>query len=256
MKPTSARDAAISTASAQGARPYQEDRAVPLWIDGKGWLLAVFDGHRGASTADKASAALPGLFQSHLQRDPENFAGALRETFRALHQLSRNDVSGSTASAVFISADAQRVWWAVLGDSPVALSDFQGNIRAGPDHNIRNNVSERLAAERNGGVYSGGYLEDPQIPGTGLQMTRSLGDADLDRVLNREPEIESIPLGGRAIVLVGSDGLFGPEAAPRTDQLARLLKMTRDGADAEDLVKVALRRETGDNVTAILWRTL
>ena len=83
-------------------------------------------------------------------------------------------------------------------------------------------------------------------------MARALGDADLDRVLSREPEIETVSLGGKGIVLAGSDGLFLPGAGPNQDQLARLLNMIHEGADADALVKDALARDTGDNVTAIV----
>jgi len=256
MTPTSDRFGQVTVSSAIGERPHQEDRAVQEWIDvpsSAGWLLAVFDGHRGLETAEKAAKALPELFRSHLQLNQGNPEKALRETFGALHRMTQQDFSGSTASIAFISRQDAEVHWGILGDSPVALLDAEGRIHIGPNHNIRTNLAERVAAERRGGAYRAGYLEDRQQPGSGLQMARSLGDADLARVLNREPEIESMRIGSKGIVLVGTDGLFGFEPASRPNQIARLLKMIRDGADADAIVQDALRRKTGDNVTVIVW---
>jgi serine/threonine protein phosphatase PrpC len=134
------------------------------------------------------------------------------------------------------------------------MLDSQGKIHIGPDHNIRTSARARAAAQRRGGVFCAGYLEDPQHPGVGLQMARSLGDADLARVLCREPEIESIASGSHGIVLVGTDGLFGPIVENQGETLARLLALIREGADAEPIVQDAIRRRTGDNATAIVWR--
>jgi serine/threonine protein phosphatase PrpC len=254
MKPSSARLAVVSTASAQGDRPHQEDFAVHARIEKKGWLLAVFDGHNGAAAAGKASGALLSAFESSWQTVSGDVPAVLRETFSALVRLTRNDRPGTTASMVFIPEKAQQAYWAVLGDSPIAILDSKNLVHIGADHNVRSNPKELAAAIARGGIYRAGYLEDPELPGVGLQMARSLGDADLSRVLSREPDIGTAPLGGHGIILVGTDGLFGPENISREDQLTRLLKMARDGADAEALVQDALRRQTGDNATAIVWR--
>jgi serine/threonine protein phosphatase PrpC len=253
MKPISARLGRVSTGSAQGARPYQEDRAVHARIANKGCLLAVFDGHRGATTAEKTSKALLPAFESSWDGHSGDVSAVLRETMEFLVRLTRDDVSGTTASIVFITNNAQHAYWAVLGDSPIAILDSKGRIHIGPDHNVRTNLEERSAALGRGGRYVGGYLEDAELPDVGLQMARSLGDADLARVLSREPDIGEVPIGGSGIVLVGTDGLLSPGEGPASEQLARLLQMTRKGADADALVQDALRRQTGDNVTAIVW---
>ena len=116
------------------------------------------------------------------------------------------------------------------------------------------NLQERVAAETRGGIYLDGYLEDENRPGTGLQMTRSLGDADLSRVLNREAEIITVPLGGKGIVLVGTDGLLLPGKDTNADQLKRLLQLIQEGGNAQQLVQDALGRRTKDNVAAVVWR--
>jgi serine/threonine protein phosphatase PrpC len=254
MTPTNDPGVKITVATTQGSRDYQEDRAVHSWCPGKGWLLGIFDGHGGAATAVKVSESLLPSFEVAWTSSPNNVAAVLREMFSSFVHLTQQDLSGTTASILFIPENTQSVWWGVLGDSPIAVMDSQGVIHVGPDHNVRTNPEELAAAQRRGGHYRSGYLEDPGLPGVGLQMARSLGDATLARVLNREPEISEVPLGGRGIVLVGSDGLISPtEESPR-EQLARLIRMAHKGATAEDLVNDAIRRRTGDNATSILWR--
>jgi len=248
----------VSSASAQGDRSHQEDYLVREWITlpgGSGWLLGVFDGHRGASTSELASLAFIGLFEKYFRAQPGDVQAALLAAFEALDEMTRDHRSGSTASVVFIQEDSGTVTLAVLGDSPVAVLDGQGKIHNGPDHNIRRNLEERSAAEARGGIYAGGYLEDAQSPGVGLQMTRALGDFELSRVLVRQPEIKKIDLGEKGLVIVGTDGLLSPEAGSNAEQMTKLLDLVQKGAAAKALVDDALARHTGDNVTAIVWRS-
>ena len=248
----------VTSASVQGGRSHQEDRSVCQWIetkDGSGWLLAVFDGHRGAVTAELAAQELLSLFIKRLPIHHGDAASTLRNIFRTLNDLTRAHLSGSTASVVFIPADAKVVTLAVLGDSPVAIRDSKGKIHIGPNHNVRTNMAERVASEVRGGVYRGGYLEDQELPGIGLQMARALGDADLSRVLERAPEVETVPLGGEGIVLVGTDGLLSQRGGTNSEQLREIVAMIQEGAGADEVVADALARGTGDNVTAIVWRS-
>ena len=258
MKPKVGASGSVSSATAQGARSHQEDCAVSEWIDtraGSGWLLAVFDGHRGAATAALAAQSLRSLFVERYTAQDGDAAAALRDVFKSLHELTQEDLSGSTASVVFIAADAQAATLAVLGDSPIAILDGRGRAHFGPDHNVRSNRQERAAAEARGGVYRGGYLEDGGRPGIGLQMARALGDADLARILEREPEVETVALGGQGIVVVGTDGLLSPGEGAHSEQLRKILANVQKGSEADAVVADALARDTGDNVTVIVWRS-
>jgi serine/threonine protein phosphatase PrpC len=257
MKPTPEQCGETSVATSQGEREHQEDRAVCEWIDasyGCGWLLAVFDGHRGALTAEQASLALPSLFKTYFAAHRDDLSKTFREVFLSLHNLTSDQLTGSTASVAYIPQDARYLYWAILGDSPTAAIDAQDQSHFGPDHNIRTNMKERAAAKTRGGIYKEGYLEDPEKPDTGVQMTRVLGDADLGRVLDRTPEIQTIPLGGKGVVLVGSDGLLSASRIASEEQLAKLLRMILEGADARAVVQDALHRRTGDNATAVVWK--
>ena len=110
-----------------------------------------------------------------------------------------------------------------------------------------------------GAVISGGYVYPRQadrggyswhIAGPGLQMTRALGDAELDSVLDRTPDVYSVPLGD--FVLVASDGLFDPAHAVSVNDTEMQLAMTVDvGGNATDIVGSV--RQPKDNITAVLW---
>ncbi len=251
------RQGIVTHATTQGGRSHQEDRYVEEWIDDvggiSGWLLAVFDGHRSAETSALAADQLVPLFKYQLETNSVPMTALFETVFATLRDLTVDHLSGSTASIAFISADAQEVTIGVLGDSPIAILDAQGQMFLGADHNVRTNLQERSAAEERGGVYREGYLEDRRQPGTGLQMGRALGDRELDRILSRSPDIQTIPLGGRGIVMVGSDGLLVP-LNPLPSQLRTLLSLIQQGGSADVVVQNAMTRAIGDNITALVWK--
>ena len=252
----------ITFASAQGARPRQEDRILcariaPLQTASvAGRLLAIFDGHGGSKAADRAAGAVEAAFRSAGAAHPGDPSCALRETFRSLVNLTQDLECGTTATLLYLPEDAASAHLAVLGDSPAAFTNEMGQWVLGPDHNIRSNPDEKAAAWARGADFENGYLYDPENPGFELQMARSLGDRSLNRVLNREPEILSVRLGAGGFGLVASDGILNPREGPPAPQLERLMALVRDGADAPALAEDARRRQTGDNVSVIVWRAV
>lgn len=247
----------ITSSTAQGSRPYQEDRLLASWIETpsfSGNLLAVFDGHRGARAADTAARLTSASFQKSLSQARGDSTLALRLLVQTLVEQTGDLEAGSTASIVFLPENGRDAFLAVLGDSPIAILDETGNIFFGADHNIRSNPRERQAAERRGAMVVSGYLEDPQSFGTGLQMARSLGDKDLDRILSREPDIEHVSLGPDSVGLVATDGILNPLEGSPAEQLERLVGRVRRGEEAQALVEDALKRQTGDNVSVLVWR--
>src|SRR5207248_3225351 len=127
-----------------------------------------------AVTAEKASAALEALFRQALSDQHGDPSKALRQTVAALADLTENDEAGSTASIVYVPAEAEQAWAAVLGDSPVWMLDRAGRLHQGPLHNVRENPRELAAAMARGAIYQDGYIQDPQGSQTGLQMSRCL----------------------------------------------------------------------------------
>jgi serine/threonine protein phosphatase PrpC len=138
-----------------------------------------------------------------------------------------------------------------LGDSPVIIKNPEKVPWISPEHNVRTNAREREMAILRGGFFSGGYLYG-KTRAMGLQLSRALGDAALDDVLDRRPEIFSRPIGTGSIVLVATDGVFDPRHQEETSQIGRLLEIIEHGGNANAIVEDAVLRKTGDNATAIV----
>jgi serine/threonine protein phosphatase PrpC len=240
----------ITHASEKGRRQYQEDRYVVYWVPDEGYLLAVFDGHGGSEAADLCSKELVPLY--HGIRNSllvVNFETVIHHIFRDLSIKTRHMGSGCAASIAFIPEHGEEVIVGILGDAPVLVKN--DGIWTSPEHNVRSNSAEVIAATKRGGFIEGGYLF-ASYSGGGLQMSRALGDVSLDKVLSREPEIFRLPTKAGDWVLVASDGLFDPSHA--THPSVSIGALIDEGADARALVENALRVPTHDNVTAILVR--
>lgn len=240
----------LSVASEKGRRPYQEDTKVVYWVPEEGYLLAVFDGHGGLEVAeDCAKRLIPLYHEIRNELLVVNFETIISKIFSKLNQKTNYMGAGSTASIVFIPESGNEVLVGVLGDSPVLVRNADGIIWLSPEHNIRTNVAEATAARQRGGFIANGYLFS-SYHGGGLQMSRALGDTELDKVLLREPEIFRLPLGADGFVLVASDGVFDP--SHQNDESKVIAEKIENGALAKDLVDAALAVPTNDNVTAIL----
>lgn len=239
----------VTQATEKGRRDYQEDRKVVYWSPGgNGYLLAVFDGHGGSECANYCAERLIAL--SHEVKSSSN---CLEASFRSLfHYLSDETEymgSGCAASLAFIPADGRYVIIGVLGDAPVLVKKADGEVWLAPEHNVRSNRAEADAAIARGGFVQSGYLFT-RLSGSGLQMSRALGDRYLGPVLNREPEVFTLPTGPGSFVLVASDGLFDP--SHETNPSVGIAQAIEAGVDASKLVEAALAIPTYDNVTAIL----
>ena len=242
----------ISVAQNQGNRSYMEDYSVHVTFD-DGSLFAVFDGHGGHETAQQASYAFPSYFKEAMDQQNRDIPLALRNTIIKLERDTRYMNSGSTLSAVYLPFEKDVAYTAVLGDSPILIGCDKGYWTS-PKHNVRTNKPEADAARARGGFIDGGYLFT-SLDGPGLQMTRSLGDKALDRVLSREPEQDTVKVLRGGYVLVATDGLFDPGHKDFLASADLIVDLIRDpNTTAQELVEDALRRRTGDNVTAILVR--
>ncbi|MBI2064908.1 MAG: protein serine/threonine phosphatase 2C family protein [Candidatus Yanofskybacteria bacterium] len=252
----------VTVAADVGARLYQEDRSLVyryISVNESGWLLAVMDGHSGsAEVAEFCKINLPIYFEklsAFITDCPDAvIEDILRDAIRILHEKTNNMSSGATISVVYISETREKAFVAILGDSPVIVRGA-GSIWVSPEHNIRTNTKDRIAVLQKGAIYSNGYMCDPETY-YGLQITRCLGDASFNNFLIREPEIFSINLDKNSLIIVASDGLIDPAHENNKDELAiRLIGIIQDEeGTALDLVNDALIRQTGDNVSAIVWK--
>src|SRR5271154_1471473 len=246
---------ALSSDSHKGHRNYQEDRLFTSTME-QGTLLAVFDGHGGEEVSQIASEALPGLFADEIGEDgaTNHVDEVLKTVIQKINIMTQSIDAGSTVSIAFIPNDKPVVYCAVMGDSPILIKDKEGKINIAPDHNVRTNQAEAEAAVARGGMVEGGYLY-ADYHGIGLQMARALGDAHLNKVLSRVPDVYSVEVGPGSWVLVASDGCFDPGHYDFKQVAQTIGELVDKGADAKALVyRAAVEYPTGDNVSAILVR--
>jgi serine/threonine protein phosphatase PrpC len=250
----------ISAATATGGRCHQEDfylfddLSMKSVKNGQGQLMAVFDGHGGADAAEQVSKAIYGVFGSMLATRNGDVNVALKDTISKLALMTSSKKAGTTLSMVYVPSGRNIAHVAVIGDSPVIILDKGNKVIVSPDHNVRTNPAELAKAQKKGALYQLGYIMSPFPSGGGLQMSRSLGDKNIAHILDREPEIYSVPLGSKSFILLGTDGLFDPGHHDTAAQVGRIAILTMNGAGARELVQDALDRMTCDNVTAIVWQ--
>ncbi len=241
----------VTSGSVQGLREAQEDRFHASRFGDRGWLLAVFDGHNGAGTADVAVQRVEDVFTRCIEQYGVG-SGALSATIGAIRDETAERNDGSSASVVFVDEEGDRVYAAVLGDSPVMVRDATGDLALGPLHNTAANPGDAERAVERGALLVGPYLVDPDRM-EGVNLTRTIGDADLT-FLGRTPEVVDFDLGPESFVLVASDGVFTRLSPNPEILLVHAGDLVDAGADAEAVVADALASGSDDNITAVLWR--
>ena len=220
------------------------------------------DGHGGDKTSSYVAQQLSdGLLDRILVAANKTLNEALDLTFQDLNEstlaLSRKTLvhyeSGTTLSLAYIPDGEDSLHVGVIGDSPVILAKKDGTFQRSPEHNARSNEAERKAAEQRGGVFENGYLSS-RSRGMGLQMTRDIGCHAMGNVLLRYPDIYELAIQNGDVLILGSDGLLDPAHFSSDEEVQRIVKLVLDGAEAQDLINDALDRETGDNVSVIVYR--
>jgi serine/threonine protein phosphatase PrpC len=240
-----------------GKRPYQEDRTV-VSSGEDGLLLSVFDGHGGADVAELCRKSFVPAFNYVIENEPTfpSMSEKIAGVFGYLGGLVNSMKAGSTASIVYIPSALDKAYVGVLGDSPVIIREIDGSIWRSPEHNVRSNPEEVIAAKTRGATIFDGYMFAGRgLTADGLQLTRALGDFALDSVLDRSPQIFELSLGAGSFVLVASDGLLDPghQSTKAQDAIVNLIDK---GGEAGNLVKYAIDVPTGDNASAILVRII
>lgn len=257
---------ALTVYSEQGQKRHQEDRylAEPISLGGReAQVLAVMDGNHGSRVADLIKEKLTDVIGSSFEGTNGNIIETLQKTVGELDRLTRDMDEGSTLSLVIIPKDEPKAYVAVLGDSPVLISDIDGSISVSPNHNARTNPAELKAAMNRGAVgdNSGGglYLTLDPKSGRGIQLSRALGDRIFDSFLDRKPDVYMVELGENSFVVLATDGVVQPVQVgvdwevTYTEELKGLIKSIANGAGAQEIVKAAIENGRGDNVTAIVW---
>ncbi len=244
----------VSTAQENGPRPTQEDFISVLGGSkpGSALMLSVFDGHSGAQTAKTCFSHVGPIFEARKSGSAEQF---LFRLVAELDGMTRENVSGSTASCVLIEPPKRLMTAAILGDSPVVVLDKNGKVHIGPIHNVKTNLIESEAAKHRGGVIraDGCYVMNPSTSKPcGIQITRALGDLEMGVIVSKEPEIFSV--ADPVWILVASDGLLDHTIVGNKNKLRAFIDYVKSlKPSADDLIVWARRRGFYDNTSAVVW---
>jgi len=210
--------------------------------------LCVADGHAGGpQVAEYAVEHLPKLVNKHRKLLVQDQVG---QALFELGRLTKDMRQGSTISAVHIENNVAHV--AFMGDSPIIIVDHKGNLVISDVHNVYSNCRERDEACERGGNYRGFYVYGPE--GSGLQLTRSLGDSGMGSVVKREPEFYSVKLGPQSIIVVCSDGALDLAHTEDEDHVAQIVRLVQGGGEAEQVLAWAKSKRLSDNATVIIYR--
>lgn len=246
----------VSSAQSVGPRETQEDYLVHVPFVNKrnehGHLLGVMDGHGGEDVAKYCSETIPVIFD----HDATDGTQELRKITEQLVARTQFAGPGSTLSLAYINETLDIAATAVLGDSPIIIVDDTGAAYRSEEHNVRTNLVERGAAIMRGAFYNGedGYIQVDE-GGDGLQMSRALGDRTLSAILDRTPSLRSYRINSRSMVIIGSDGLIGPEHGDSSDQiLLEILSAAKKG-DAPGVLRWREEQDSlEDNTSVIIWK--
>lgn len=242
---------ALGIAQDQGARPYQEDRAVRMDLPkGTGFVLCDgMGGHAGgdvaASLATEHFAAV--MAQASERPVPDRLAAALKAANQALAEaLAQSDeLEGMGATLVGVVIDDGRVWWVSVGDSPLWVIRNGETLRLNENHSLAAVVD---AAARRGEISEEQARRDPRR--NQLRSAVMGHEIDLVDLPSRPTELEA-----GDIVLAASDGV-----ETLSDLEIGQLVSSRAAAGmpqvAGELVEAVIAREKRrqDNVTVCLYQ--
>ncbi|DBA85833.1 TPA: hypothetical protein ACH3X1_005382 [Trebouxia sp. C0004] len=230
-------------------------------------LLAVFDGHRGPQAAQYAAHHISQVLQHQLATGAP--AQALTNSFVSLDGSFRQKQEhewrekvrrmgagaagkqawpGCTALAVLLHHNTMLV--ANAGDCRAVLCR-KGKAMALSRDQTADVEDERHRVEAAGASVQW-RVDSWRIGDAGIQVTRSIGDADLKPALTAQPEVAQHRLTAEdEFVMVASDGLWdklsNEEAVGLVHDTVKQPTMA-----AQRLVTEALSRGSGDNITVIV----
>ena len=202
----------------KGRRERMEDLCTATFSEA-GSLFCLFDGHGGISAAREAKRLLPTYLSTKGEKD----------AYCTVDQAIRNikTSSGTTALTARIQSNEDGTHQLILGwvgDSRALLVDAHGNVKcATTDHKPENKAEYERVINAGGNIFtqtgktrSSSYrtiqrVEHPKQLGTGISLTRSLGDRDWSPdVISPEPEILTLTLQPNedAYVIFACDGVW------------------------------------------------
>ncbi len=259
----------ISIFQHRNKRGRQEDRYV-VGACGGGVLLAVLDGHGGATIAERAVTHLLKLFTAALDQGAV-ISDALRTTVALLVDLCADGgvydpmnmdqvPAGSTLSMAFIRGN--KITLAVLGDSPMLVYLADGTLHISPEHSVAHHAADIAAINARcvDQIMSGTLFIDSDfltLPRSGeqLQTTRALGDPEFDGIIGREPDIMEYDMSLGGVVLIASDAIAVSNHPGSRHAFYRMIaELAYEGNDATALGQFALdsKHHITDNLTLLV----
>ena len=249
-------------------------------------FLGVFDGHSGPDAAITAADRLHDVVAAHpafadavaaAEAADSGVASALQAAFHAVDaeilDIARTHGGRHGATALVALVDGDRVWTAHAGDSRAVLCRAGGAA-----HRLTDDHKPDLPAERARVLAAGGAVEWQGCwrvvcgaragrPAAALAVSRSLGDLDFKEPLPLVTADPSVSLHvlrpGDAFVVLASDGLWDVLSDQTAVDIAAAALAAADtrGDDgdaaaqsAASLVRAALARRSGDNITVVVAR--
>ncbi|CAE7228732.1 unnamed protein product [Symbiodinium sp. CCMP2592] len=248
-----------------------QDCVVARCDDRGRWSLVVADGHGkcGHQVAAHLCTVLPDLLEKAIQSDrvTDSIKKAFAEAEADLEAAATEngfDLITSGASVVTASLTEEGTYLASCGDSQALIVDAEGTITTSRQHKAHDTKEQQRIVAAGGSI----KVERPRCRNTvmsrvygrrsyGLAMSRSFGDLCVKPVgVVAEPSV-SMARHDKALLILGSDGLF--EFLAPVEVLATLRSSRKEAEMASALVQEAQarweRNEAGlycDDVSCLL----
>ncbi len=236
------RGSRYASCSTRGRRTVNEDRAATLVLGSGVYVVAIADGMGGVVAGDVASeAAMTAFLGAMRSSGAEDPYASLCAAFEAADAAVRGSVTsgreGMGTTLVAAVARGTDIWIGNVGDSRAVLVLPDETVCLSTEHSL---VIEAL---RSGRMTEIEALRSPERH----VLSRALGDGDARPDVVHH-SLRDHPNATRALLLVGSDGLFN--FVGETELIEISTEESRASAAVERLVRRALENGSDDNVSA------
>lgn len=186
----------------KGRRSYMEDYLY-IFKNNDINFTSIFDGHGGNNCA----LFLQKNIYKYFITEYKKYYKLYKSIYNTYKNLNNNFLklklrSGSTCNTLIINKKDKKFYLANIGDSRCIAYYINNKIRQ-----ISRDHKPNLAKEKSFIKKKGGFVKDNRVNGK-LAMSRSMGDKDLSKYLNYEPEIFYGSLQKIKYFVQASDGLF------------------------------------------------
>ena len=216
-----------------------------LTTDYKVSLFGIFDGHGGSDVVKFVKDRLPQLIKKNLD-ELCPVETAFKKSFEKVDRELKffdSEYIGTTATIVLIKDN--KIYCANVGDSKAYIIYDKSYKQISSDHKCT------IEDEKTRVINMGGRIQKNRVMGQ-LILTRTLGDLYVKQygVINT-PDVSVNEIGDRVkYVILASDGVWD------VIDLDTLMGMSKAGKQVgefcEDIVKLAISKETKDNVSCIV----